>query len=525
MATSRWFATLLAALVVVSGYRPHTADAYKVLGLFPHPGQSHFHFFEPILKGLAAAGHEVTVVSHFPDKSPPPNYVDVPLEGMTSLSDSVSFELFEYRPGFGHFMEFFMLYTWGKEACANALNSNAIRTILESKVQYDLVLVEQFNSDCMLGVAYQLNAPYIGLSSCPLMPWHYERVGNPPIPSYVPALFMGYTERMDFTQRLANWITVQSFKALYSWFNDAAANKLLRERFAEAAVPDVRELAQHTAMMFVNQHYSLSGPKPLSPAVLEVGGIHIQDFKPLDEELQKLLDGADHGVIYISWGSMIRAETLPPAKRDAILKALGRFKQRIIWKWENETLPNQPSNVYIRKWLPQREILCHPKVRVFMSHGGLLGSSEAAYCGVPVVATPMYGDQYNNAAALAHRGMGVVLAYEDITAESVYDALRKMLEPVAMENAKRVAFSYRNRPMSPLQTAVWWCEHVAATSGLALAQSASRELPWYAYHQFDVYIVTFTFLVLYHACWIWLFKRVCCRGVSGFSDEGKTKTS
>lgn len=35
----------------------------------------------------------------------------------------------------------------------------------------------------------------------------------------------------------------------------------------------------------------------------------------------------------------------------------------------------------------------HPKVRVFMSHGGLLGSSETAYCGVPVVATPMYGDQ------------------------------------------------------------------------------------------------------------------------------------
>lgn len=35
--------------------------------------------------------------------------------------------------------------------------------------------------------------------------------------------------------------------------------------------------------------------------------------------------------------------------------------------------------------------LGHPKTRV--THGGLLGSSEAAYCGVPVVATPMYGDQ------------------------------------------------------------------------------------------------------------------------------------
>lgn len=67
--------------------------SYKILGLFPHPGLSHFHFFEPILKGLAAAGHEVTVVSHFPNANPPPNYVDLPLEGMKLLSDSVSFEV------------------------------------------------------------------------------------------------------------------------------------------------------------------------------------------------------------------------------------------------------------------------------------------------------------------------------------------------------------------------------------------------------------------------------------------------
>lgn len=29
----------------------------------------------------------------------------------------------------------------------------------------------------------------------------------------------------------------------------------------------------------------------------------------------------------------------------------------------------------------------HPKVRVFMTHAGLLGSSEAAFCGVPVVSS------------------------------------------------------------------------------------------------------------------------------------------
>lgn len=82
---------------------------------------------------------------------------------------------------------------------------------------------------------------------------------------------------------------------------------------------------------------------------------------------------------------MIRANSLPVAKREALLKAFATFKETVVWKWENETLPNKPPNVYVQKWMPQREILCHPNVRVFLTHGGLLGSTEAAYCGVPVV--------------------------------------------------------------------------------------------------------------------------------------------
>jgi hypothetical protein len=50
--------------------------AYRILGIFPHPGLSHFHFFHPIMRSLAEAGHEVTVVSHFPNQPPMENYKD-----------------------------------------------------------------------------------------------------------------------------------------------------------------------------------------------------------------------------------------------------------------------------------------------------------------------------------------------------------------------------------------------------------------------------------------------------------------
>lgn len=75
--------------------------------------------------------------------------------------------------------------------------------------------MEQFNADCMMPIAWKLQAPVIALSSCAMMPWHYDRVGQPLIPSYVPALFMGYSDEMTFTQRLNNWIAVYGLKFLY----------------------------------------------------------------------------------------------------------------------------------------------------------------------------------------------------------------------------------------------------------------------------------------------------------------------
>jgi glucuronosyltransferase len=56
-------------------------------------------------------------------------------------------------------------------------------------------------------------------------------------------------------------------------------------------------------------------------------------------------------------GSMIRAETLPEDKRNAFLQAFSELPQRVLWKWEADTLPGQPENVKVAKWLPQFDIL------------------------------------------------------------------------------------------------------------------------------------------------------------------------
>lgn len=71
-----------------------STDGHRILGLFPHEGISHFHFFHPVMKALAEAGHEVTVVSHFPSKDKLKNYKDEPLKGkQEGLKNVVSLDV------------------------------------------------------------------------------------------------------------------------------------------------------------------------------------------------------------------------------------------------------------------------------------------------------------------------------------------------------------------------------------------------------------------------------------------------
>lgn len=47
---------------------------YRILGIFPFAARSHNIFFEALIKGLAKAGHQFDVISHYEIENPPKNY-------------------------------------------------------------------------------------------------------------------------------------------------------------------------------------------------------------------------------------------------------------------------------------------------------------------------------------------------------------------------------------------------------------------------------------------------------------------
>lgn len=69
----------------------------------------------------------------------------------------------------------------------------------------------------------------------------------------------------------------------------------------------------------------------------------------------------------------------------------------------------------------------HPNVKAFISHGGLLGTIEAVHCGVPIIVMPHFGDQHTNAKAIETSGGGVILRMSEVTEDTLYKALKKVL--------------------------------------------------------------------------------------------------
>jgi UDP:flavonoid glycosyltransferase YjiC (YdhE family) len=75
------------------------------------------------------------------------------------------------------------------------------------------------------------------------------------------------------------------------------------------------------------------------------------------QDLQNFLDEAQDGVIYFSLGTSVHTDNMPEEKFRAFLEAFSELPQKILWKWESDSLPGKPPNVKTGKWLPQQDIL------------------------------------------------------------------------------------------------------------------------------------------------------------------------
>ncbi|XP_046967663.1 UDP-glucosyltransferase 2-like [Vanessa cardui] len=469
-------------------YQVHSLN---ILGVFPYQGKSHFFVFKPYLEELARRGHNVTVISCFPREKSMKNYHDISLADKVQVLEDV-FPI--KRSYYTIFQISVFLLSTGTSNCESLLADENVRNLVKSKAKFDLVLMELFNSDCGLGLAYKLGAPVVGLSSHQLMPWHYNRFGVPYNPSFVPFLLLEGGTKPTLYQRVERTIFDAYFNTAYKYFGQRVDQNTLAQYFDD--IPPLEELARNMKFLLLYTNFLLTGSNLLPSNVIEVGGYHVAKPKPLPSELRKFIEESEHGVIYISFGSVLKATTTPIDKIEAITAALSELPQRVIWKWEGETLPGNPKNVFLSKWLPQNDILAHPKVLAFYSHCGLLGTTEAIYHGVPMVAMPIFGDQPSNAAAVEESGLGVQIQLNELSKAKLLEKLRTVLDPKFNQRVKKLSEAWHDRPISAMDSAVYWAEFAAQHHNFTF-RTAAADVPLYQYLCLDILSVLIVLFLIF----------------------------
>ncbi|KAG5898035.1 hypothetical protein JTB14_001746 [Gonioctena quinquepunctata] len=472
---------------------------------------AHQVVFRPIWRELARRGHDLIVITTDPENDPSSNIREIDVSFAYEFWEGEEImklmEEYKYNPVKLSNILKKMSYT----LCDRVLSHPEIRSLLKNETEhFDLAVVEYLHP-VMVSFGERFNCPYIGVASMELPTFLHNIIGNPAHPVAFPDIFLPFDRDLNFSERLTS--SLFNLVMYLNSFIPMEEEDIIQRHFGNDRSP-MREAMLNFSMMFINVDPAFH-LRPLGPAFVSIGGgTHLRPMKPLPKDLQEYMDGADNGIVYFSLGTNVKTDRVSPNMRKAILDAFRELPYRVLWKFEVAVLTDVPGNVMILDWVPQQDILRHPKVKAFITQGGLQSMEETLFSHVPFVGIPFVCDQEANVQKMVRKGFGVQLNKDDLTKESLKAALLEVINnPRYRERAKELEELSRDQPMTGLEKALWWTEYVLRHRGAPNFRNPMIDLPFYQYYLIDVIGFLFGVIFVVFKC-IRVFKNVLLRWFS-----------
>lgn len=336
-------------------------------------------------------------------------------------------------------------------------------------------------------------------------------------PSYVPIAMSDLSDRMTFVERVKHMIYVLCFDFWFQAFDEKKWNELYTEVLGRPTT--LSETMAKADIWLIRTYWDLEFPHPVLPNFDFVGGLHCRPAKPLPKEIEDFVQSSgEHGVVVFSLGSMVGS--LTEERANVIAAGLAQIPQKVLWRFEGKKPETLGSNTRLYKWIPQNDLLGHPKTRAFVTHGGTNGIYEAIYHGIPVVGIPLFGDQKDNIVHLKTKGAAVRLDFLTMSSTNLLTALTTVTnDPSYKENAMRLSRIHHDQPVKPLDRAVFWVEFVMRHKGAKHLRVAAHDLSWVQYHSLDV----LGFLLACVVTVIFILKKCCLFCCQKLTKAGRKK--
>ncbi|XP_071578946.1 UDP-glycosyltransferase UGT5-like [Temnothorax nylanderi] len=476
----------------------------SILVIEPIQSTSHHIWTEHLVKGLLRKGHHVHSISIHETK----------VKG--KLAQNLTYAVFDlqtneeaedYNPV--EWEQYSVLYTayftyqWGIHACDTMTNTKAAKELLEmiKTIEFDVIVQDIALTQCFYGLweVAKGKPPIVGYIPYGSAPWLKDYIGGPSYPTVRPYTHAAIAKPGGLWLRTWNalYYIVDNLIRHYYYF---AVIQRLSEEYIGHAIRPLHEIEKDRInIVLINSHPAFEPAIPLPPNTLEIAGLNAQAVQPITgevvvtypEDVRVFLDGAKNGAIVISLGTIVNWKNVGLDKIKAVILALSKLKQRVLWKLDIEVPFEIPDNVMIVKWMPQSEVLSHKNVKAVWTHGGLLSTHEAIWKGVPMIVMPFFMDQKSNTRILVAKGVGIYLDIKTLSTQSLLHAIEEVLYNESYtRNMKRLSSEFRDRPIPPLDLAVWSIEYTVRHPNGTLV-TPLRSQSWMEQNLIDVYAFLF----------------------------------
>ena len=163
------------------------------------------------------------------------------------------------------------------------------------------------------------------------------------------------------------------------------------------------------------------------PEHLQVGGGQVGGGQVGGGQVGDGRDG-DGALIYLSLGSLGSADVdLMRRLVDVLSRTRHRF---IVSKGPQAALYELADNMWGAQSVPQTNVI--PLVDLVITHGGNNTTTESFHFGKPMIALPLFWDQYDNAQRVAETGFGIRLDTYRFSDEQMHHSIEQLLGDEAL---------------------------------------------------------------------------------------------
>lgn len=463
-------------------------NAANILAFFPTPSYSHQSVFHGVMKELASRGHSLTVISTHKIESLLNNSAvrQIDLSSTLKYLSRLSFVKFKENKDnvnrlplkfFNIFMDFF----------EKQLKLEEVQEIIKNRgnFKFDAVIFENTAFTPLVALGDIYNCSVISLVSFDPLNQNHAPMNNEANPVLHPDPFFGFREPILTLRERFKVFFYEVLKIIFcETVRNPKLNEISKKYFTNV---DVKKLEKQIDLSIYNAHPALGFVRPITPKTIQSGFLHVEPPKEIpDGDLKNFLDSAEYGIVYMSFGTNVNPNEFNVKIKKIFIRVLKNLKLKVVWKFDPENSLEIPSNIFTAKWLPQQDLLAHPKVKFFITQGGHQSMEEAIDRAVPMIVIPFLFDQNANAARVERLKIGLALDYNEINEENFRKSIEEVLKPEYKENIKKLRDIVHDEPMKPREKVAFWIEHVIRHNGTKHFDYPQGSVPFYQKYFIDI---------------------------------------